>query len=406
MNGKQMQQILEETSYVRTGGTKEELQCAEYLKDKCSKLGLQAVLEPFEVKMFAMQEAKLWIDGKEISCKGYYNGGSGNIQAPLYYLTNADAYSLSQCRGKIVLIDAAAGYWMYQDFLKHGVAGFITYEGNLNFVDRDIDQKELRFEISEEQKIPGVNIHVRDAVEIVKSSAKTARIQIQQTKSTGTSYNVVLDLAGEKDEWIILSAHYDSTYLSKGIYDNMSSCIALLYMAEYFVNRSRKYGLRFLWCGSEERGLLGSKAYCDMHAEDLQKTVLNINMDMLGCAMGCFVAFVAAEERAAHYIEYLAAEYGFGIETRYGLRSSDSNSFADKGVPAVSFARYAPGCVAPIHTRYDNLEVMSAQQLEKDIEFITIFIKRMVEAKKCPISKEIPDKIREDLDVYFWRKRK
>ena len=34
-----------------------------------------------------------------------------------------------------------------------------------------------------------------------------------------------------------------------------------------------------LWCGSEERGLLGSKAYVAAHEEDLKKTVLNINLD-------------------------------------------------------------------------------------------------------------------------------
>ena len=44
----------------------------------------------------------------------------------------------------------------------------------------------------------------------------------------GDSHNVILDLPGETDEMIVLSAHYDSTPLSQGVYDNMSGSVGLL----------------------------------------------------------------------------------------------------------------------------------------------------------------------------------
>jgi len=405
MNTIQMNQIFNDTAYTRVSGSAEELKCAKYLQDKCTEMGLEAYLEEFEVNMVDMERAELIIEGRMIPCKGYFSCGSGEVTAPLYYLRHDNRFSLENCRGKIVLMDGNMGYWKYQDLLKYGAVGFITYDGNANYMDSDIGQRELRFEIGEEQKIPGVNINVKDAIAIVKSGAKMATMIIEQQSRIGKSRNVLLDLPGEKEEWIVVSAHYDSTPLSFGSYDNMSSCIGQLYMAEYFAQRPHRYGLRFLWCGSEERGLLGSKAYCEQHKEELDAIVLNINLDMLGCIMGNFVAFSTAEEKLAHYMEYMAAELGFDLEARYGIRSSDSNSFADQGIPSATFARYAPGNAATIHNRYDTPEVVSAEQLTEDMDFIIAFTERMANAKQCPVAREIPDKIKEDIDRYMNRKR-
>ena len=35
--------------------------------------------------------------------------------------------------------------------------------------------------------------------------------------------------SGTKEEWIVLTAHYDTTSLSHGAYDNMSGCAGLLW---------------------------------------------------------------------------------------------------------------------------------------------------------------------------------
>ena len=97
--------IFEDTAYVRMGGTAEELKCAQYLKQCCADLGLEARIESFSVDMADMKAASLTVDGREVPCKGYLCAGSGEITAPLYYLRSTDDYSLSLCRGKIVMID-------------------------------------------------------------------------------------------------------------------------------------------------------------------------------------------------------------------------------------------------------------------------------------------------------------
>ena len=405
MNIKQIMKIFEETAYVRMGGSEQELQCAQYIKNCCETVGLQAELEAFEVDMASLQEAVLLVDGRNIPCKGYLNAGCAELEAPLYYLRSTDSYSLSLCKDKIVLIDGYLGYWMYRDLLDNGALGFITYDGNVNYSDRDIDQRELRSHVSKGEKIPGVNINAKDAVDLINRGAKTAKIVLKQEEYKGQSHNVVADIPGQTDSYIVLTAHYDSTSLSQGAYDNMSGCVGLLGIAEYFMSHPHRYGLRFIWCGSEERGLLGSKAYVAAHEGELKKIVLNINLDMIGCIMGKFIGCCTTEDALVHYLTYMGNELGMGISVRQDVYSSDSTPFADKGVPALSFARIAPPSTATIHNSYDTMALMSGEQMLEDIGFITAFTERMANSLRCPVGRTIPDNMKDKLDIYLCRKR-
>ncbi len=403
MNPKEIMSIFEDTAYVRTGGSPEELKAAEYLRQKASAWG-EARIVPFEVPMATMEEAVFQADGVSIPCKGYLCAGNADLEAPFYYLRGTDAYSLSQCRGKIVMVDGYLRYWMYQDLLENGAVGFVTYDGHANYADEDIDQRELRSFVSVGRVIPGVNINAKAAIELIRKGVTTAKIVLKQQAYTGESQNVILDLPGQVEEYIALTAHYDSTSLSQGAYDNMSGSVGLLGIAEYFASHPHRYGLRFIWCGSEERGLLGSKAYC-ADEEALKTCVLNINLDMIGCVMGRFIYCVTAEEKLCHYISYFANEVGFGIEGRQDVYSSDSTPFADKGVPALSFARIAPQNTATIHNRYDTMVLLKGEQMAEDIAFLIAFTERMANAKRCPVAREIPDNMKEKLDQYLNRKR-
>ncbi len=404
MNEQQIMKIFEETAYIRVGGSPEELRCAQYLKGKVEELGLQADIVPFDVPMAAMHKAVLLADGVEIPCKGYLCSGSAEREAPFYYLRDTDKLSMSLCRGKIIMIDGRMGYWKYQDVLESGALGFITYSGESNYPDREIDQRELRSYVHKGNRIPGVNINVKDAIELIKKDVSTVKILLDQEEYTGQSHNVILDLPGEGPEYIALTAHYDSTALSQGAYDNMSGSIGLLALAEHFARAPHKYGLRFLWCGSEERGLLGSKAYCQ-DEQALKDCVLNINLDMIGCIMGRFAVCCTTEEAAVGYLRYMASECGFPAHVFQEIYSSDSTPFADKGIPAISFARWAPDNTAVIHNSYDTMKLMKGGQMVQDIGFITAFADRMANAARCPVAREIPQNLKDRLDEYLCRKR-
>ena len=397
--------ILQDTAYVRTGGSAEERRCANYIVERCAEMGLSARLEGFSVPMSTIHEAKLLVDGKEIPCRGYLCSGDGDLEAPLYYMTSTDEFSLRQAKGRIVLVDGGMGYWTYHDLYDHGCLGFITYDGNVHFADRDMDQKELRSYVHQGKRIPGVNINAKDAVELVNAQASMAHIMLHQEETEGQSHNVILDLPGESEDTIVFTAHYDSTSLSQGAYDNMSGAIGLLAIAQHFAKNPHRCSLRFIWCGSEERGLLGAKAYCAAHAEELKNVVLNINLDMIGCIMGKFIACCTSEEKLVHYLQYMAMEQGRGIKAYQDVYSSDSTPFADQGIPSLSFARIAPPNTATIHNRYDTMAVMKPEHLQEDVNFILAFATRMANAAHCPVAREMPQNMKDKLDIYLLRKR-
>ena len=405
MDKPQIMQIFNDTAYVRMGGSDEELRAAQYIQDVCKGFGTDAVIESFDVPMAKISKATLTVDGKNVPCKGYFCCGSGDTEGELYYLTDSDRLSLSGGKGKLVIFDGYLGYWRYRELIENGALAFITYDGNVNYSDNNIDQRELRSYVSKGEKIHGVNINGKDAVKLINTDAKTAKIVVEQDEYMGSSRNVVLDLPGERDDVIVLTAHYDSTSLSQGAYDNMSGSIGLLAMAEHFSKVSHKYSLRFVWCGSEERGLLGSKAYCESHADELSGIALNVNLDMIGCIMGKFIACCTSENALVSYLSYMGNELGFQIKPYQGVYSSDSTPFSDKGVPSVSFARVAPRETATIHNSYDTVAVMKAEHMEKDIDFITAFVARMANSVLCPVAREIPDNMKEKIDEYLLRKK-
>ena len=403
-----LQQIFDNTDFVHASGTKEELQVAEYLKTQCENMGVASRIEGFRVAMGEIEMAHLYADGEEVTCKAFTCCGSGVVEGELYYMPGTDPVSIAGAKNKIVLMDTqGVGFFVYQDLMKAGAKAILFQYGNLHYPQQDIDQRDLReVVVGEERKVLCAMLHCSDAVKLVKNNVKKIRLEVKQREYDGESHNVIAELPGKKEEWIVLTAHYDTTSLSHGAYDNMSGCAGLLGIMEYMKDKERNYGLRFVFCGSEERGLLGSKAYVKDHEAELEKIVFNINLDMIGTYMGKFIACASAEEKLAHYISYMAAETGFPVAAETGVYSSDSTPFADKGIPAVSFARLAGGTVAPIHCRYDVKEIMSMEQLQKDIDFLILFTDRFTNAAVCPVKREIPEDVKKQLDEYLFRKRK
>lgn len=403
-----LETVFENTDFVHTSGTKEELQVAVYLKKQCENIGAQVKMENFRVPLSTIKKAHLFADGVEIPCKAFKGCGSGTVEGELYYMPGTDPVSITGAADKIVLLDTSnISFFTYQDLMKAGAKAILFRYGDAHYPNTDIDQRELREAVvGKERKVLCAMINVNEAVKLVKNEIKKVRLEVEQNEYEGESHNVIAELPGKRKEWIVLSAHYDSTSLSHGAYDNMSGCVGLLGIMEKMRDKERNFGLRFLFCGSEECGLLGSKAYVRDHEKELEQMVLNINLDMIGSYMGQFIACVSAEEKLEHYIAYMAAEVGFPIAARSGIYSSDSTPFADKGIPAVSFARIAHTIIVPIHSRYDLKDVLSMKQLQKDINFLSDFTERLAKASVCPVSRQIPDNIKTELDEYLFRKRK
>lgn len=108
-----------------------------------------------------------------------------------------------------------------------------------------------------------------------------------------TLHNVAAYIEGSdpalKNEVVIFSAHFDHVGASgdkvnTGADDNASGCAALLSMAKAFQSLDKKplRSILFLWVSGEEIGLYGSQSYVDHPLFPLEKTVVDLNMDMIG----------------------------------------------------------------------------------------------------------------------------
>ena len=121
------------------------------------------------------------------------------------------------------------------------------------------------------------------------------RIKLSRTvKPLGSGRNIIGIIEGcdpnLKDECVLYTAHYDHIGINdnqkvyNGADDNGSGTVALLEIAEAYtkLKKAPKRSIVFNWVTAEEKGLLGSDFYTQHPTFPLDKTLVNINLDMIG----------------------------------------------------------------------------------------------------------------------------
>ena len=412
MNGKKAYSLLKKLEFVRTGGSKEELAAANILLDEVKSIKKEAKIETFEVQDSIIKDVKLEVispKSKAYPVTGYSCSGSTpkeGLEAPFYYLQASQEIDFLKAKDKVVLVNGYMNYDLYEKLAKAQVKGFITYSGDIMRDSKSsyIDERELRAQLHQKfGKIFGLHMKTKDAMDLVKSNPDKVRIKLLQDEVVGESRNVVAEILGSEiqDEVIVFTAHYDSVPFSKGVYDNGAGSVILMELYRHFSNKNPKRTLRFIWCGSEERGLLGSKAYVAKHIEQLDKIVLCINVDVGGVVLGKDIAMVTADNSLLNYVDYMAKEKGFSLEARQDIYSSDCMPFVDAGIPAINFARFGSDGAAHIHDSYDRMGFISSSSLETTGNIVEEFAKRMANAYMMPIPRKIPENIVDKVNKYL-----
>lgn len=412
--GKREMELLEKIGFTRIAGSPEEEKAAQILKEECDKLGVPAIIQPFEIEQGIVEEATLEIlepFQQEIPVTGYQcaqNTPEEGLEAPFLYVENADDVSLSDARGKIVLVNGYMRVPLFRKLMKAGVAGIVTMEGQLRDKreETDLSTRKLRRTLRAFGNVPMVHTRVLDAIDMVRKGACKARLVLKGRTEEWTSHNVIATVLGtEKPEEIVsFGAHYDSVDFSKGVYDNGAGSVINMEVLRYFAENPPKRTLKFMWYGSEEIGLEGSWAYVKAHKEELEAHKLMINVDVGGPVLGVDRITATAEKELASYLEYFVKIHGFTAEVKQGIYSSDSIPFADSGVPGVNFSRDGAPGAAYIHDRFDTLSFLSADMLEKTTRIVLEFGKEMAGAALVPVERKIPQNIVEDVEKYLYKK--
>lgn len=192
----------------------------------------------------------------------------------------------------------------------------------------------------------------------------------------------------KKDEYIVVSAHYD--HLGKrgddifnGADDNGSGSSALLNLAQTFQkSKNEGYGpqrsIIFLWVTGEEKGLLGSNYYTQFPIIPLENTMANVNVDMIGRVDEKYgdnenYTYVIGSDRLStdlHKVNeevnqkfcQLTLDYTYNAEddpNQYYFRS-DHYNFAKNGIPAIFFFS---GVHKDYHRPSDTVEKINFEKM-------------------------------------------
>ena len=410
--------LLKELAYERVSCSEAEKQAANKLLEIALSTGASAHIEEFPVACGKVHHAKLVVTEpyvKEYEVTGYERGLStpeGGVDLPFYYAEAAEDAHLCNVKGKAVMVNGRLGKKVYEKLMKAGVAAILTFDGST--IDRrsetDCDIRKLREVLTEDcGACTALHMRTMDAAEIVRRGAKKMHIELNAEDYEGTSQNVCAVIEGSEypDEIISFGAHYDSVYFSTGVYDNMSGSVIIMELLRYFAEHKPARTMKFNWYGSEEQGLLGSKAWVKAHEDELDKHVLMVNIDVAAPILGKNGAPVLATDKAVGYVDALMREAGIACEAKLDIYSSDCIPFADKGVPAVNLIRFGVPGAGYIHDRRDNLKsnYLSAEALDITLQQALMFAKRIDSAKVFPIERKISEEITKKVDEYLFKKK-
>lgn len=204
--------------------------------------------------------------------------------------------------------------------------------------------------------------------------------------------NVVAYIEGSdpnlKDEYIMLSAHYDHLGVGKpnaegdsiynGARDNAVGTVAVINAAKFFGQHKPKRSVLLCAWTAEEKGLLGSAFFANNPLVPLNKIVYNLNIDNAGYNDTSIVTVIGLGRTSVdHLIEAAVKEYGIEAisdpSPEQGLYDrSDNVNFARKGIPAPTFSLGFTAFDAEISKHYHQL---SDQVDNFDLDYAMLYWK-------------------------------
>ena len=405
-------ELLKKMAFERVSGTGEERRAAEILRGEAASFGVSAEFDPFSVEDADVLRAELEVLSpfhKKYEVTGFKRSADTpdeGLAAGFLYVEDAAEALLQDARGKIVLTNDVRRN-AYERIVKAGAAGVITWSGDFSDdpASSDLNICKLRPMLTDAFGfLPAVNMRAADAIDLVRSGAETVRLTVKNRNVTRESRNVVCTIPGtdRADEEILLGGHYDSVYFSTGVYDNAAGCVVLMELMRYFKANPPRRTLKFVFFGSEEQGLLGSKHYAASH--DLEKTVFMVNADVGGPVLGANKAYLTCNQDGVAYVAALLNEGGYAFEVKQSIQSSDSIPMTDAGVPCLNINRAAAHGAGVMHSRLDTVSFLSARGVANILYPALDIMKRLDGASVFPIKREIPQEVRDMVDRYLYRK--
>jgi Zn-dependent M28 family amino/carboxypeptidase len=199
----------------------------------------------------------------------------------------------------------------------------------------------------------------------------------------------------KKDEYIIITAHYDhegkkGDDIYNGADDDGSGTVAVLELAEAFA-LAKKNGqgphrsILFMTVTGEEKGLLGSEYYVNHPVLPLEKTITNLNIDMVGRVDEKHTEnhdyiYLIGSDKLSHELHalsekvnetytHLEIDYTYNADNdpnKFYYRS-DHYNFAKNNIPVIF---YFNGTHQDYHQPTDTIDKINFEQLQKRTQLV------------------------------------
>jgi Zn-dependent M28 family amino/carboxypeptidase len=231
---------------------------------------------------------------------------------------------------------------------------------------------------------------------------QTFTFKDRRTKEAITSSNIIGVLEGKskKDEYLIISAHYDHLGMKKtgkgdliynGANDDASGVTGVLALAAYFKEVGHERTLVFAAFTAEEMGLIGSTHFGK--GIDPTKFVAGINLEMIGKtpSFGPNTAWLTGFERSDFGTIIQQNLEGTGYQLfpdpykKFNLFfRSDNASLARLGVPSHTFSTTPIDVDPDYHQVSDEAETLNMTVITQTIQAVAKGTESIINGKDTP----------------------
>jgi Iap family predicted aminopeptidase len=344
-------------------GTRESHNTANLIVEILKQYGISTVKERFPVMTWRdlgttiklVSPLEDLVNGKALP----YSPSARKLAGKLVFVGTGladEEYAYKNVEGKVVLAEWCKKNlyrikFQYIESIKHGALAFIAFDAYPGSLLRRLvvtPAEDFRFGPYQPLPIPALTISREDGLRIKDLLEKGTEVEVEinsatLTKQKGYDYNIVGTIPGdEHSEQILVTAHHD--HWLGGASDNLVSVAIMLEIARVFPQNTQKT-VKFISFGAEEAGGLGyepwywingSRAFVKRHENEMNNTMLIINMDGIGIGEK-IVASVSGTDLKQFILTVLSdINLKTGIDFKLPWTGSDHYPFLLKGIHVIS----------------------------------------------------------------------
>lgn len=192
----------------------------------------------------------------------------------------------------------------------------------------------------------------------IQAGAKETDIQRQAIDiSENPIHNIYLVKPGQTKDVIVIGAHLDHVAVGQGVIDDWSGVCAVTNIYQAIKDITTQHTIVFIGFTSEERGLLGSKAYVRSLSEKTKEQhKYMINLECLGLSES-LIWVNGSDKELVDIAHRVAQKESLPLEnhTLQGV-GADSNSFRAANIPAITIDGLPTSKFSYIHSENDKCE--------------------------------------------------